>query len=85
MLFIDIKEGAGETVGWAEALHGVLGGLGEDGETGGGALPPVAGVRLGWLIMASCRRLLTSSAVARCRGVWPSCGGGWGRSVAVRW
>lgn len=72
---MDIKEGAGETVGCEDTLQGVLGGLGEDGETGGGALPPEAGVRLGWLIMASCRRLLTSSAVARWSGVWPSCGG----------
>lgn len=44
---MDIKDGAGETVDWDTALEGVPGGLGDAGETGGAAAPPLAGVRLG--------------------------------------
>lgn len=65
-----MSEGAGDTEGWEDDLQGVAGGLGEAGEAGGGAPPPPpAGLRVGWLIMASWRRLRTSSAVARCSGV----------------
>ena len=62
----DSSDGAGDTV---RGLTGDGGTLGEAGEGVAGPLvaPPD---KLGWMIMASCRRLRTSSAVARCRGVW---------------
>lgn len=82
MLLMDMSEGAGDTVDCEALLEGVPGGFGEAGDTGGGAAPPAAGAKAGWLIMASCSKLRTSSAVAKCSGVWPS----WMRKkIMMKW